>query len=122
MSKNKNLKENKKISESEQTENVVAENQTLSNTTLPAKEDKTVKIEKTNTAKQDKKKKEKKPKERKISKKAREMSSELKKVTWPGFAEVCKKTGIVLVVVLVFALLLFGLDTLFGYLFGLLTG
>ncbi len=121
MSKNKNLKE-KNISESEKTENVIAENQNLGNTTLPAKDDKNAKVEKTNLAKQDKKKKEKKPKEKKISKKAREMSSELKKVTWPGFAEVCKKTGIVLTVVLVFALLLFGLDTLFGYLFGLLTG
>lgn len=67
------------------------------------------------------KKKEKKPKEKKLRKKARETISELKKVTWPTFGEVCKKTGIVLSVVVLFGLLLFGLDTLLGYLFGLLT-
>ena len=33
----------------------------------------------------------------KLSKKAKETVSELKKVVWPTFGEVCKKTGVVLV-------------------------
>ena len=117
MSKKKNLKENKVLSETAPAEEEVVASQQADDKALPAKD----KAEKSKDTKQDKKKKEKKPKERKLARKAREMSSELKKVTWPGFAEVCKKTGIVLVVVLVFAVVLFGLDTLFGYLFGLLT-
>lgn len=121
MSKKKNLKENKVLSETAPAEEEAVAGQQADDKALPAK-DKAEKSKDTKqNAKQDKKKKEKKPKERKLAKKAREMSSELKKVTWPGFAEVCKKTGIVLVVVLVFAVVLFGLDTLFGYLFGLLT-
>ena len=52
-------------------------------------------------------KKEKKPKENKLGKKTRELSSELKKVTWPSFKEVVKKTGVVLAVVAVFAYNLF---------------
>ena len=46
--------------------------------------------------------------------------SELKKVTWPKFKEVVKQTGIVLVVVIVFALVLFGLDRLCSWLVGFL--
>lgn len=117
MSKKKNLKENKVLSETAPAEEEAVASQQADDKALPAKD----KAEKSKDTKQDKKKKEKKPKERKLARKAREMSSELKKVTWPGFAEVCKKTGIVLVVVLFFAVVLFGLDTLFGYLFGLLT-
>lgn len=67
-------------------------------------------------------KKEKKEKKHLIRKKTKETVSELKKVTWPKFPEVVKKTGVVLAVVIVFAVLLFGIDTLFGFLFGLLTG
>lgn len=70
----------------------------------------------------DDKAKTKKKKERKhtLSKKTKETVSELKKVTWPTFPEVVKRTGVVLVVVIIFAIILFGLDMLFGYLFGLL--
>ena len=38
------------------------------------------------------------------------MWSELKKVTWPGFSKVVKQTGIVLGVVLVFLVVLTGID------------
>ena len=65
-------------------------------------------------------KKEKKPKEKKFGKKTREMTSELKKVTWPTFGDVVKKTGVVLTVVLVFGVVLLGVDYLLGLLFGLL--
>lgn len=121
MSKKHNLKENEKFSESEESLEVTG--QETSNVVSPAKEEnsKPEKVKEAKQSKVEKKKKDKKPKEKKVARKAREMSSELKKVTWPGFAEVCKKTGIVLVVVILFAIVLFGLDTLFGYLFGLLT-
>ncbi|MFR6640251.1 MAG: preprotein translocase subunit SecE [Christensenellales bacterium] len=41
----------------------------------------------------------------------KETFSELKKVTWPSFGEVVKQTGIVLVVVLAFLVVLIGFDT-----------
>ena len=46
--------------------------------------------------------------------------SELKKVTWPTFGEVVKKTGVVLAVVIIFAVVIFGIDALLGYLSGLI--
>ncbi len=70
-------------------------------------------------AKKDKKKKEKKNKKGLI-KKTKETASELKKVTWPSFGEVVKKTGIVIAFVVIFELLIFGLDTLLGFLVSLL--
>ena len=45
-----------------------------------------------------------------IKKKFKEMWSELKKVSWPGFSKVVKQTGIVLGVVLVFLVVLTGID------------
>ncbi len=41
--------------------------------------------------------------------------SELKKVTWPSFKTVVKNTGIVLLVVVFFGVIIFGFDTLFMY-------
>lgn len=41
--------------------------------------------------------------------------SELKKVSWPSFKTVLKNTGIVLLVVLFFGVIIFGFDTLFMY-------
>ncbi len=38
--------------------------------------------------------------------------SELKKVTWPSFSKVLKQTGVVLLVVVVFLLVLMGFDAL----------
>ena len=57
-----------------------------------------------------KKKKEKKPS--KVKQKTKEVFSELKKVNWPTFKQVAKKTGVVLVVVLFFALVLLGIHKL----------
>lgn len=66
-------------------------------------------------------KKTKKEKKHIIRKKTKETVSELKKVTWPKFPYVVKKTGVVLVVVIIFAVLLLGIDALFGFLFKLIT-
>lgn len=76
------------------------------------------KEEKVKSGKADKKVK--KEKKHVIAKKTKETVSELKKVTWPTFPEVVKRTGVVLVVVIIFAVILFGLDSLFGFLFSLL--
>lgn len=46
--------------------------------------------------------------------------SELKKVSWPSFGKTMKQTGMVLSVVLLFGLLVFGLDTLVNYLIKLI--
>ena len=47
--------------------------------------------------------------------------SELKKVSWPDFKTVLKNTGIVLLVVLFFAVIIFGVDSLFVWLMSLIT-
>ena len=66
-----------------------------------------------------KKKKEKKPS--KLAKKTKETFSELKKVSWPTFPTVVKQTGVVLAVVIFFTVVLFGFESLLGWLFSLLT-
>ena len=73
--------------------------------------------------KQDKKQDKKKNKKESnggIVKKTKETVSELKKVTWPTFGEVVKKTGIVIAFVIIFGLFLFGVNTLLGWLANLL--
>ncbi len=45
-----------------------------------------------------------------LGKKVKEIFSELKKVSWPSFKSVVKNTGVVIVVVLVFTVVLFGID------------
>ena len=45
-----------------------------------------------------------------IGSKLKGMWSELKKVTWPSFGKVVKNTGIVLVVVLIFGVVITGID------------
>lgn len=82
------------------------------------------KKDKTKDKKQDKKKKQPKDKEKKggLIRKTKETASELKKVTWPTFGEVVKKTGIVIAFVIIFALFIYGVNTLLGWLVGLLVG
>lgn len=48
---------------------------------------------------------------KKIGLKFRDIFSELKKVTWPSFGKVVKKTGVVLVVVLAFLIVITAFDT-----------
>ena len=73
-----------------------------------------------NKNKKDNKKKKDKKNKKGLIKKTKETASELKKVTWPGFGEVVKKTGIVIAFVVIFGLLIFGVDTLLGFLSSLL--
>jgi len=51
----------------------------------------------------------------------RDMFGELKKVRWPTLAHTIKQTGVVLGVVVVFALIIFAIDSGLGQLFKILT-
>ena len=51
----------------------------------------------------------------------KEVVSELKKVNWPSFKKTCKQTGTVLVVVGVFMLAVFGIDSLVAWILKLIT-
>ena len=96
------------VQESEQV--VVAEkenNEQIDTITYTEKTVKKVTVKKVNDKKNVKNTKKKDVKEKgKFKRKAKETFSELKKVTWPTFGEVCKKTGVVLVVVLIFAVVI----------------
>lgn len=48
--------------------------------------------------------------------------SELKKVSWPTFSTVVKNTGVVLMVVLFFLIVIVGVDAFLGWLLGLIAG
>lgn len=103
----------------EKTENVVETK--LGNNAV--KDNANAKKSKIESKDKDKKKstKSKEPKEKgKLKRKAKETISEIKKVTWPTFGEVVRKTGVVLAVVIIFAVVIFGIDTLLGYLTGLI--
>ncbi|MFQ6752242.1 MAG: preprotein translocase subunit SecE [Clostridia bacterium] len=91
-----------------QTEEKVVENKSTN---------KVVEVKAKNVAK---KKKDKVKKPSKVGKALKDTGAELKKVSWPKFKEVVKQTGIVLVVVLVFTLVIFGVDRLCSWLTGLL--
>ena len=67
-----------------------------------------------------KKKKEKAKKPSKVVKALKDTGNELKKVSWPGFKQVVKQTGIVLAFVVVFAVVVFGFERLCSWLAGLL--
>jgi len=51
----------------------------------------------------------------------RETGAELKKVRWPGFSRTLKQTGVVLSVVVIFSIVVFGLDRGLSFLYDLLT-
>ena len=87
--------------------------QTTTQEKVEVKNNKVVEVKAKDVAK---KKKDKSKKPNKIAKALKETGGELKKVTWPKFKEVVKQTGIVLVVVIVFALVLLGLDLLCDWL------
>lgn len=70
--------------------------------------------------KKDKKNKKKEKKSGGLGKKTKETMSELKKVTWPTFGEVAKKTGVVIAFVLIFGLFFYGVNALLGWLVTLL--
>ncbi len=114
-------KKQKAVEAEVQSQELVAEDKIVEgNVAEVAKGDK-----KEKTAKDDKSKKKNKKKEKKgskIAKKTKETVSELKKVTWPSFGDVAKKTGVVVAFVLIFGLLIFGVDALLGLLVKLLVG
>lgn len=131
MSKNKKSKQTKQqITEVKTTSDasiVATENdKVVANVPANDNEQKVVKADKNGQKKldknaKDKKNKKKQPKEKgKLKRKTKETLSELKKVTWPTFGEVCKRTGVVLVVVLIFAVVVFGIDYCLGLLVNLL--
>ncbi len=87
--------------------------------TKASKEDKKqAKVAKKNAEQKAKQKKAKneKPKRHRI----KETISELKKVSWPSFGKACKQTGAVLVVVLVFMLVILGVDSLISWIINLI--
>ena len=94
-------------------------NQTPTNDVEVKANNKVVEVKAKDVAK-DKKKKEKVKKPNKIVKSLKDTGNELKKVSWPGFKQVVKQTGIVLVFVLVFAVVIFGFERLCSWLAGLL--
>jgi len=81
-------------------------------------ENKVVEVKAKDVAKDKKKNKVKKP--NKIVKSLKETGNELKKVSWPGFKQVVKQTGIVLAFVLIFGFVLFGFERLCSWLTGFL--
>ena len=109
-----------------QVEETVSEKQDQISEGVVAKDNnKQAKLSKDNNAnKKNNKKDNNKKKEKRggVGKKVKETASELKKVTWPTFAEVVKKTGIVIAFVVIFGLFLFGVNSLLGWLVGLLAG
>lgn len=96
---------------------VLTEKQQLKLAKEQAKKDKAIQKEKAK-----KKKEEARAKAGKVGLKQhiKETGSELKKVSWPSFKEVMKKTGIVIAVVLFFAVVLFAFDYLLHFLYDLL--
>ena len=58
---------------------------------------------------------------RRVGAKLKETFSELKRVTWPSFTTVLKTTGVVLVVVLAFLVVVTGVDAVLNLLLGLIS-
>ena len=58
---------------------------------------------------------------RRVGAKFKETFSELKRVTWPSFSTVLKTTGVVLVVVFAFLVVVTGIDSLLGWLLSLIS-
>lgn len=105
----KKLKESAKSQQPAKVQETVEEVEVVEATEVVCEKE-TVKEEKPEAKAKTEKKKVKKPS--KIKQKTKEVFSELKKVNWPTFAQVAKKTGVVLVVVLVFAAALLGIHKL----------
>ena len=94
-------------------------NQNTENNLEVKQDNKVVEVKAKDVAK-DKKKKDKAKKPNKMAKALKDTGNELKKVSWPGFKQVVKQTGIVLAFVLVFGVVLFGFDRLCSWLTGFL--
>ena len=109
-----NFKNNKPVVASED----LAQDMKADNVIEEAKVEETKpKAKKDMPKKQKKQNKEQKPKTNKV----KESVAELKKVTWPTFPQVVKNTLLVLGIVLIFTIVLFGIDFGLGQLYKLLT-
>lgn len=53
-----------------------------------------------------------------LSKYARDTRAELKKVIWPTWKQLVNNTGIVIAAIVIIGVIIFGLDSLFGFIFG----
>ena len=93
-------------------------NQATEEKVVETKNAKVVEVKAKDVAKDKKKNKVKKP--NKIAKSLKDTGNELKKVSWPGFKQVVKQTGIVLAFVLIFGVVLFGFERLCSWLTGFL--
>ncbi len=58
---------------------------------------------------------------RRVGAKFKETFSELKRVTWPKFGTALKTTGVVLVIVIAFLVIVTGVDSILGWLLGLIS-
>lgn len=116
---NANLAEKQSLKQDEISQGVVAESNSkkVDAAKVSAKDDKNVKNKDAKKTKKDKKEK-----KGGLVKKTKETVSELKKVTWPTFGEVVKKTSVVVAFVIIFGVFLFAVNWLFGGLANLLVG
>ena len=90
-----------------------------------AKKEKELEKNSKNSAKKPDKKQDKNKKPNifvRIGRKLKETFSELKRVTWPTFGKALKATGVVLVIVLIFLVVVTGINYGFGALLKLITG
>ena len=93
----------------------MSENEKTTTEKVEVKSNKVVEVKAKDVAKK-KKKKDKNKEPNKLVKSLKETGAELKKVSWPKFKDVVKQTGIVLAIVIVFAIVLLGLDKLCDWL------
>ena len=94
----------------------------MANQKVSDEETKKSKVDLKKDQKQKLQKKQKKERKPGLFKKLREAWGELKKTTWPTFGNVVKKTGVVILVVLLFTVVLFGIDFGLGKLYQLFMG
>jgi len=97
----------------------MAKGKTLNENISANDESKAVKANKAKNKDKVKTQKKSKPTEKVKRSRTKETISELKKVSWPSFAKTMKQTGMVISVVVIFMLLIFGIDQLLIWLLSL---
>lgn len=112
--------QNGEVLTNEQTNAIVGENENLMTQPSESPEQKQKKTDKEKVVevrakdvdKTQKKDKNKIKKPNKVVKSLKDTGNELKRISWPPFKQVVKQTGVVLVFVIVFVVVLFGFDRL----------
>lgn len=112
--------QNGEVLTNEQTNAFVGENENLMTQPSESPEqkqkktdkEKVVEVRAKDVAKTQKKDKNKIKKPNKVVKSLKDTGNELKRISWPPFKQVVKQTGVVLVFVIVFVVVLFGFDRL----------